>query len=136
MTREEARAHFKEKGLTYADILLQDLHDLRQRIVQKMDLHRRETLAQHGENWLYWRTVNRAKYYKGDFNPFTGSMVCAFMTGCGEYFTAREVISFNRDGFIGFCGDASDRNAQPILEAFVGWCDHIAERKQEQEAEA
>lgn len=32
-----------------------------------------------------------------------------------------EGVSFNRDGFIGFAGWASDENVQPVLRAFKRW---------------
>lgn len=130
MTNNEARAYFKEKGLTYADVTLNDLHYLRELLDEHLIKQRKELMESNRHEHLYWRRVNAAKYYKGDYNPFTGSMVCAFLTGSGEYFTAREVISFNRDGFIGFCGDADSKNTAPVLAAFVEWCDWLAERKE------
>ena len=33
----------------------------------------------------------------------------------------REAISFNSDGFIGFCGWADTQNSQPFLNAFRRW---------------
>ena len=126
MTRDEARAYFKEKGLTYADISRTDLSYL----CALLDLHfvkERKRVEKSGE-YVYWARTNPGRDYKGKWTE-TGAMVCAFLTGKGAYFTAREVVSFNRDGFIGFCGDASDRNAQPVLAAFVEWCDAMAEYK-------
>ena len=41
------------------------------------------------------------------------------------YFTQREAISFNKDGFIGFAGWAGDSNVKPICEAFLEWCDYM-----------
>lgn len=43
------------------------------------------------------------------------------------YFSRREAITFNRDGFIGFCRWASTDNAQPIYVAFIEWCNEISE---------
>ena len=129
MTTNEAREYFKAKGLTYASVKLPDLHCLRE-LLDKHFIEQRIARMKDGKKPLYWKRVNTAKYYKGDFNPFTGTMVCAFLTGSGEYFTAREVISFNRDGFIGFCGAADSENTAPVLAAFVEWCDWLAERKE------
>lgn len=128
MTRNEARAYFKNKGLTYADVKLDDLHVLRD-FLDKHIIQDRTERVRDGK-YLYWVRINKAKYYKGSFNPFTGSMAYAFITGNGSYFTAREVISFNPDGFIGFCGDTDNKNAAPILAAFVEWCDWLASRKE------
>lgn len=126
MTTSEARAYFADKGLTYASVTLPDLHYLKE-LLNEQFTRQRKRLLQTGEKPLYWRRVNDAKYYKGTYDPITGSMVCAFLTGKGEYFDAREVISFNRDGFIGFCGAADSENTAPVLAAFVEWCDWMVE---------
>lgn len=132
MTREEARAYFKEKGLTYSDITvtdlyflssLLDLHFARQR-KERMEARRRDDATPP----VYWLRVNDAKYYKGKYDDH-GRLIFAELTGKGTYFTARQVITFGRDGFIGFCGDAIDKNAEPVLAAFVEWCDEMAEIK-------
>lgn len=127
MTTSEARAYFKEKGLTYASVTLQDLHYLKLLLDEWM-IKQRKARMKDGKKPLYWKRVNDAKYYKGEYLE-DGTMVCAFMTGRGEYFTDREVISFNRDGFIGFCGAADTENTAPVLEAFLEWCDWLAERR-------
>ena len=128
MTSSEARAYFREKGLTYADVTLDDLHYLSELLDEQFIKQRKERM-QKGLKPFYWRRVNRAKYYKGVYNPFTGSVVCAFITASGEYFNAREVISFNRDGYIGFCGAADSENREPVIAAFLEWCDWLAERR-------
>ena len=123
MTRDEARAYFKDKGLTYDDVLLVDLYYLQDLINRNFIRERIKLLFDRPP---YWKSVNQAKRFKGKFTPAFhegyGHLICAFLTGRGEYFTCREVISFNADGFIGFCGEADDTNAQPVLEAFVEWC--------------
>jgi hypothetical protein len=43
-----------------------------------------------------------------------------------HYFTQRECISFNKDGFIGFAGWADSRNTKPIIDAFVEWVDNLS----------
>ena len=43
------------------------------------------------------------------------------------YFSRREAITFNTNGFIGFCGWADSTNSQPIYAAFVDWCKEISE---------
>lgn len=126
MTTNEAREYFKAKGLTYASVTLPDLHYLKELVDERFIKQRKERMTE-GKKPLYWRRVNNAKYYKGEYRE-DGTMVCAFLTGSGEYFEAREVISFNRDGFIGFCGAADTENTAPVLEAFVEWCDWLAGR--------
>lgn len=40
---------------------------------------------------------------------------------CLDQWNGREAISFNADGFIGFCGWADTQNSQPFLNAFRRW---------------
>lgn len=127
MTREEARAYFKEKGLTYADISRTDLDYLRV-LLDRNFVKERMRRIKSGD-YRYWTRVNPSKNYGGEWSD-TGALIHAHMTGKGENFTRRQVISFNRDGFIGFCGDTSDRNAAPVLEAFAEWCDELAAEKE------
>ena len=54
-------------------------------------------------------------------NHRTGVIESAFLSCDGSYFTGREAISFNSDGFIGFCGWADDKNSIPFLVAFYRW---------------
>lgn len=127
MTNDEARFYFDAKGLSYNDVTPWELHYLKELLNEQFIKQRKEQITKYGHA-QYWQRVNDAKYYKGAFTD-TGTMICAYLTGKGEYFTAREVISFNRDGFIGFCGDASPKNTAPVLAAFVKWCDWLAARK-------
>lgn len=130
MTRDEARAYFKNKGLTYDDVLLADLYHLQDLIDSKFLRIRIDRLLD--DHPPYWRRVNSAKRFKGKFTPAYheeyGHLISAYMTASGAYFTCREVISFNPDGYIGFCGDADSENTQPVLEAFVEWCDWLTSR--------
>lgn len=128
MTRDEARAYFAEKGLTYDSVKLEHLHYLKELLDEQFIRQRKQRMKTH-EKPLYWKRVNEAKYYKGTYDPDTGAMVCAFLTGSGEYFHAREVISFERNGFIGFCGEADMQNKEPVLAAFVEWCDWMEEKE-------
>jgi hypothetical protein len=120
LTRDQARDYFNQCGLTYADITIRALRYLQ--IEVDSEFNKQRKAAMNGEARGYWVRVNDAKYFKGDYTD-DGRAICAFLTAKGTYFTAREVISFNKNGFIGFCGDADDRNAQPVLSAFVAWCD-------------
>jgi len=48
----------------------------------------------------------------------------------GYYFSRREAITFNSDGFIGFAGWACDYNATPFVSAFDKWINWLAETKE------
>lgn len=130
MTRDQARAYFKECGLTYADVTPSELHYL-ELLLDEQFIKERKKREQNPCKPQYWHRVNCADYHKGEFSP-EGLLICATMTGRGEYFVDREVISFNRDGFIGFCGSADIENKEPVLAAFVEWCDWMAERKEKE----
>lgn len=56
-----------------------------------------------------------------------GSILECYLYVNSHYFTQRECISFNRDGFIGFAGWADQGNTNPILRAFLKWCDMVAD---------
>lgn len=128
ITRDELRSYFTNKGLTYDNIALYDLYVL-ELICNK------HFNAQHMENMennrpIYWVSVNPAKYFKGQYDE-CGKMIRAFLTAKGGYFTAREVVSFNGNGRIGFCCEASDKNLQPVAVAFTEWCDWLVERREQ-----
>lgn len=56
-----------------------------------------------------------------------GAIVSCFLYMNSHYFTRREAISFNRDGFIGFAGWADQGNVNPLLRAFLRWCNYLTE---------
>jgi hypothetical protein len=121
-TREQARAYFRECGLTYSDIKINALKYLQIECDGEFNNLRKAVI--NGDGYGYWVRVNDAKYFKGQYTE-DGHIICAFLTAKGTYFSAREVISFNRDGFIGFAAEASDINVQPVLTAFMAWCDWL-----------
>jgi hypothetical protein len=61
----------------------------------------------------------KSKYTKN------GTLKECYLFMNSHYFTQRECISFNSDGFIGFAGWADEHNSAPILAAFKEWCDAI-----------
>ena len=42
------------------------------------------------------------------------------------YFSNREAVSFNNDGFVGFAGWADEKNVQPILRGFIRWVSEVS----------
>lgn len=123
MTRGEARAYFTAKGLTYLDISGTDLEMLKTLLDRNFSQTRRERLAAGSP--VYW---HRCIGIRGEYNP-TGSMIWTNITAKGATFTTTNVVSFNRQGFIYFCGEASHADIQPVLAAFTEWCDRLAEIK-------
>ena len=120
-TTNEARNHFKECGLTYDDITEGDILTL-------VILLNREIKYSNkiGETSMGTLTLSK----KIDFvqSP-KHTMKRCFLYVNSHYFTQRECISFNEDGFIGFCGWADQGNTNPILRAFLIWCDILAIHK-------
>lgn len=122
MNRDELRAYFKSKGLSYSVVSFRDLRMLEMLLNKHFSKQRIERFKTNSP--IYWIRVNEAKYYKGEYDT-DEKLICAYLTAKGGYFTAREVISFNRDGFIGFCGEADGSNLIPVAKAFIEWCDYL-----------
>ena len=123
MTRAEARAYFEEKGLTYSDISCTDLGLLTSLLNMRFAEARRARIAA-GKPVHWQRVVGIRGDYKGN-----GGIISAHVVAKGATFTVTNAISFNRDGYIGFCGEASEEHLQPVLAAFAEWCDRLAEIK-------
>lgn len=126
MTRTEAREYFRQTGLAYSDITVSDLRLLCVLLERQFAFHRKERIETGGR--VCWVRMNCAPRFNGQFDE-NGRLRCAFLDGKGEYFTIHEVISFELDGFIGFCCGMDAKNAEPVLAAFVEWCDIMAELK-------
>lgn len=122
-TNEEARTYFKNKGLTYDDIKEGDIGALM--ILLGQEYKKSNATGETSVNTMYLSKKVDAKY-KGD-----GSIIKCFLYTNSHYFTRRECISFNEDGFIGFAGWADDGNTNPIKRAFMRWCDALAEGKRD-----
>lgn len=117
-TNNEAREYFAGKGLTYDDITEGDI------LVLVMLLNR-EIKKAVKDNETSVSTIYLSS--KVDMKKKTnGTIVCCYLYVNSHYFTRRECISFNRDGFIGFAGWADQDNTNPILRAFLEWCDYLA----------
>lgn len=124
MTTEEAREYFKSKGLSYKDIQPVDLQQLHHIVRTNLDIYRVTT--GHAEQM----DMKVRKMIPKDSRFTKGSLVRARILIDGSYFKAREGITFHESGFIGFCGEFSTTNSEPILQAFVKWCNDLAEIKE------
>ena len=116
-TNDEARDYFKNKGLTYDHIKEGDILTL-------VMLLNQEIKKSVKDNETSVQTYHLSK--KIDMKKKTnGSIICCFLYVNSHYFEQRECISFNSDGFIGFAGWADTGNTNPILRAFLKWCDML-----------
>ena len=118
-SNSEARQYFNDKGLTYEDITEGDILALIMMLNKELKTANKECETSVGTMYLS-RKVNMKR-------KTNGSLICCYLYMNSHYFTRRECISFNYDGFIGFAGWADQGNTNPILRAFLKWCDYLAE---------
>ena len=116
-TRDEARAYFKDKGLSYRNIRKTDISRLQALLRQEI-----RTSNKNGESLANMRLSEKV-----DVTIALSGIDTCYLYVNGDYYKRRECISFNRDGFIGFAGWADDGNLNPITRAFVRWVDILAE---------
>lgn len=118
--RNQAREYFKKCDLTYEDINMNDIYYLIQILNKEM----------FNDNILIMMNEpifkGKGKNIKLDKN---NKIVFAGLTAKGNYFLHREAITFNEDGFIGFCGWADDKRTEIFASGFVKWCDYLKNKK-------
>lgn len=121
-TTNEAREYFKSKNLSYDNINEGDI------LVLIMMLQKEIKKAnKDGETSVSTVYLSRKVDMKKKTN---GTIIYCYLYLNSHYFTQREAISFNRDGFIGFAGWADQGNTNPLLRAFLKWCDYLEEQKE------
>lgn len=121
-TTKEARQYFRDKGLSYHDITEGDILSL-------LMLLNREIKKSNKAGETSVSTMHMSS--KIDMKKRTnGTIIKCFLYVNSHYFTRREAISFNEDGFIGFAGWADQGNINPLLRAFLRWCDDLAAAKE------
>jgi hypothetical protein len=119
VTTNEARKYFADAGLTYSDITPGDICGL----IMMLSKHVKAACKEHKMSVDSMHISEKVKSrYKTN-----GTLIDCYITMNSHYFTRRECISFNVDGFIGFAGWADDRNTAPIVSAFCEWVDDMKE---------
>lgn len=120
-TNDEARQRFKDYGLTYDDITEADI------LVLVMMLNKEiKKSNKQGETSVNTMRLSEKIDIKKKSN---GNIKTCFLYLNSHYFTRRECISFNQDGYIGFAGWADIGNLNPIKRAFLSWCDYLKDQK-------
>lgn len=114
LTRDEAREAFSRE-LTYADVKPNDIRALEGFLCIEYAQHERN--GEHMEMQPAYRKATQPRINIAE----SGGIESAFLRVTGFYFSGREAISFNADGFIGFAGWADDTNVQPFLRGFMRW---------------
>jgi hypothetical protein len=120
-----AREYFTSKGLTYSDITAGDICVLTMLLNKHIKAANKQ--GKMSTNTMHMSEKVDCKYKSN------GTLVEGYLYINSHYFTRREAISFNKDGFIGFCGWADENNTAPIVAAFIEWCEVLTEQKAETE---
>lgn len=110
--RKGARDAFTAAGLTYEVLTPTTMQRLRTLINDRM----KESGLIKGE----FRCRQRAIVKETKWGRYA-ELRCK-----AGYFSDREAVTFNVDGFIGFAGWADNTNVQPILDGFKAWVAEIA----------
>jgi len=118
ITNNEAREKFVSMGLSYAN-----LDEPKIRLLYAMLCEELKLFCEHEDDAKMGMTVSQRFEMSVSID---GQFQYAFMYVDGGYFKEREAISFNPDGFIGLGGWAGSKNVQPMLRAFIKWCDVIS----------
>lgn len=124
-TNNEARAYFAGKGLTYADVTEGDILTLVMLLNKHIKKANADCETSMGSMYLSRRIDLKRKT--------NGTLISCFLYVNSHYFERRECISFNADGWIGFAGWADQGNTNPILRAFIEWCDALAATKEKED---
>lgn len=120
---EIARKKFAELGLSYKDIGSKEFCNLVERL--------NKILPSNEFTDLKMKVSTRPKKYAPKINLAPdGSIKSAFIRCDSCYFTGREAISFNEEGFIGFAGWADIENTKPFTTTFIEWTEDIACKKE------
>jgi hypothetical protein len=120
MKREEAREYFKNKGLDYSRIKKEDIELLTNYVSEELKIYLNEG-GSHAKQMSMELRTPRVK----DIKVLKSGLKYARIRIKGSYFDDREGITFSQTGFIGFGVELSDINIQPILKAFIRWCDNL-----------
>lgn len=115
LTADSMRKLFSER-LSYSQVTANDIRALEGFLAIEYAQHERS--GEHMEMHPCYR-----KRYQPQINLAEDGrgIKSAFLRVSGFYFSGREAISFNEDGFIGFCGWADSINSQPFYRAFFMW---------------
>ena len=124
-TNNEARAYFAGRGLTYADVTEGDILTLVMLLNKHIKKANKDCETSMGSMYLSRRIDLKRKT--------NGTLISCFLYVNSHYFERRECISFNADGWIGFAGWADQGNTNPILRAFIEWCDALAATKEKED---
>ena len=114
LSRHDARKAWAQSGLTYDVLNATTMERLRHLIDAEM---------QRGE---YLRSTFRANHKPKKLSCGSYDIRCTAWYFKGHQ--ARQCVTFEPSGFVGFAGWSDDTNIQPILRAFIAWVDELREQ--------
>ena len=117
MASQECRYLWEFAKLQYADIEPYDLDALQGYIAIECAVSCRK-----GETPRYTIPRRKDDSLCCKTSPDGGIVKAYLKIDCPGQWNGREAISFNEDGFIGFCGWADSQNSQPFYRAWREWC--------------
>lgn len=126
-TNEQARNYFDGRGLTYDDVTEGDIITLVTLLNKHIKKANADCETSMGSMYLSRRIDLKRKT--------NGTLISCYLYVNSHYFERRECISFNADGWIGFAGWADQGNTNPILRAFIEWCDALAATKEKEDTQ-
>ncbi|WP_141433713.1 hypothetical protein [Bacillus sp. 03113] len=121
MDRNRAREHFKNLDLSYSSLKEEDINKLTAILSEEL-----LSYLEYGGEHAQQMNMKVSKARKKDVKVLKSGLQYARIQIDGSYFKRREGITFSQTGFIGFGGEFSDVNVEPILKAFCKWCNLIA----------
>lgn len=116
LTSAFCRALFTSLGFAYDDIRHCDLDALQGYIAIECARSHRAGMTPH-----FMTPRRKSDSLCCKMKPEGGLEKAYIKIDCLDQWNGREAISFNDDGFIGFCGWADTQNSQPFLNAFRRW---------------
>ncbi|MDM1021639.1 hypothetical protein QSV37_15200 [Acinetobacter sp. VNK23] len=111
ITREQARNYFAHVGLSYGQITLTKIKALHSILDKRLKA-----------SGIFDKSLRCHKDIEFQFTE-DGGMAHASIKCSANYFTGRQAVQFDENGFIGFAGWSDEHAVKPMLEAFVEWCD-------------
>ena len=116
LTSAFCRELFTSLGFAYDDIRHCDLDALQGYIAIECARSHRAGMTPH-----FMAPRRKSDSLCCKMKPEGGLEKAYIKIDCLDQWNGREAISFNSDGFIGFCGWADTQNSHPFLNAFRRW---------------
>lgn len=110
-TRIDARDAWSKSGLTYDALTADAMERLRQLLNAEM------------QSGMYLRGTLRANHKPKPLRDGGYDIRCTAWYFKGRQ--ARQCITFEPGGFVGFAGWSDNTNIQPIIRAFMAWVDEM-----------